>query len=75
MREEPDSPLTKFAQGDIQLALMLSGENELSDVGPGEARPLKSRLSEAEKIEISRELQKINEQLERMLTAQSLKPP
>lgn len=74
MREQPDSALTKFAQDYIQLALMLSGESDISNVGPGEARQLKPRLSDAEKIELSRELRKINEQLERMM-AQGLEPP
>lgn len=66
MREQPDSELTKFARGYIQLALMLSGENELSNLEPSTPQ-LKPRLTAAQTDEIKRELQTINEKLERMI--------
>ena len=67
MREQPDSELTRLARGYIQLALMLSGENELSNLEPC-VHQLKPRLSAAQTNEIKRELQTINEKLERMIT-------
>jgi hypothetical protein len=63
MREHPNSELTKLARAYIKLALMFTGENDLSNCGPGEGRGL--RLSPSEMAELTRELESINEKLER----------
>lgn len=74
MREHPGSELTSVARAYIQLALLFTGENDLSNLEPGGASGLKPKLSEAETAELSRELQKINEKLEAMIAEAGDRP-
>ena len=59
----------------IQLALMFTGETDLFNLEPGGGRGLKPRLSPSEMTEFTRELQSINERLERMLAEAGKSPP
>jgi hypothetical protein len=67
MRDHPDGELSRFARGYIELALMLGGETHLSNLEPGEGRQLTPRLSVSEMVELTRDLQTINEKLEAMI--------